>query len=72
MATDGATLICHQDRIINSEEKNPYKCIYFIDGYEQNPILGGSTGLYNENNFDSPIIIPKSIRNSLIIFTNSK
>ena len=34
MATDGATLTCHQDGIINSEEKNPYKCIYFIDGYE--------------------------------------
>ena len=72
MATDGATLTCHQDGIINSEKKNPYKCIYFVDGYEQNPILGGATGLYNSNNFDSPIIIPKSIRNSLIIFANSK
>ena len=38
-------------QIINSEEKNPYKCIYFVDGYEQNPILGGATGLYNDNNF---------------------
>ena len=72
MASNGSSLICHQDGIINSEEKNPYKCIYFVDGYEQNPILGGATGLYNENNFDSPIIIPKSIRNSLIIFANSK
>jgi hypothetical protein len=72
MATDGDSLICHQDGIINSENINPYKCIFFVDGYEQNPILGGATGLYNENNFDSPIFIPKSIRNSLIIFANSK
>lgn len=72
MATNGANLICHQDGIVNSEKKNPFQCIYFVDGYDQNPILGGATGLYNENNFNSPIFIPKSIKNSLIIFANSK
>jgi hypothetical protein len=72
MASNGSTLICHQDGIINSKEKNPYKFIYFVDGYEQNPISGGATGLYSENNFTSPIIVPKSIRNSLLLFANSK
>ena len=73
MATNGANLICHQDGIINNAEiKNPYKCIYFVDGYEKNLTLGGATGLYNDNNFNSPIFIPKSIKNSLILFANSK
>jgi hypothetical protein len=72
MASNGSSLICHQDGIVNSKEKNPYKVIYFVDGYEQNPILGGATGLYNENNFNSPIMIPKTIKNSLLIFANSR
>jgi len=72
MASNGSSLICHQDGIINSKEKNPYKVIYFVDGYEQNPILGGATGLYYENNFKSPIIVPKTIKNSMLLFANSK
>ena len=38
----------------------------------QNPTLGGGTGFYKDNEFQSPIFIPRTIRNSLIIYNQSE
>ena len=73
MAPKDSYLIPHIDGISkNKEIKQPYNFIYFLDGYEENPILGGATGLYKDNEFKSPILIPRTIRNSLLIYNQSE
>ena len=73
MATKDSYLVPHIDGIIKKTEiKQPYNFIYFIDGYEENPILGGATGIYKDNEFKIPILIPNTIKNSLLIYNQSE
>ena len=73
MAPRGSYLIPHIDGIKDKSKTNQdYNFIYFIDGYDENPILGGGTGFYKDNEFQSPIFIPRTIRNSLVIYNQSE
>tara|TARA_B100001057_G_scaffold362511_1_gene365081 strand:+ start:4355 stop:5221 length:867 start_codon:yes stop_codon:yes gene_type:complete len=69
MAPQGSYLIPHIDGIIrNTEDKKNYNFIYFLNGFDENPILGGGTGFYKDNEFELPIFIPSTIKNSLVIY----
>ena len=73
MAANDSYLVPHIDGIIKKTGiKQPYNFIYFIDGYEENPILGGATGIYKDNEFKIPILIPNTIKNSLLIYNQSE
>ena len=73
MASNDSYLIPHIDGISKSNDiKQPYNFIYFLDGYEENPALGGATGIYKDNDFKFPILIPNTIRNSLLIYNQSQ
>jgi len=73
MAPRESYLIPHVDGVIkNSETQQHYNFIYFLDGYDQNPILGGGTGFYKDNEFEYPIFIPRTIKNSLVIYNQSE
>lgn len=73
MAPKDSYLIPHIDGISkNKEIKQPYNFIYFLDGYEENPTLGGATGIYKDNDFKFPILIPNTIKNSLLIYNQSE
>ncbi len=72
MAQKDSYLIPHIDGIFKKEEKSQhYNFIYFIDGYNKNPDLGGATGFYKDNEFKTPIFIPHTIKNSLVIYNQS-
>ena len=73
MAPKNSYLIPHQDGVLrNKETQQNYNFIYFLDGYEENPTLGGATGFYKDNEFKFPIFIPRTIRNSLVIYNQSE
>ena len=72
MAANGSYLIPHIDGIANKNNmNNAFNFIYFIDGYDENHILGGATGIYKDNDFNHPIFIPTTIKNSLLIYNQS-
>ena len=69
MASKDSYLIPHIDGVFKKDKKSQhYNFIYFLDGYDENPDLGGATGFYKDNEFKSPIFIPHTIRNSLVIY----
>ena len=72
MAPNKSHLLPHVDGISKKGEiKNPYNFLYFIDGYEKNPTEGGATGIYKDNEFKYPILVPKSLKNTLLIYNSS-
>ena len=72
MATKNSYLIPHVDGISDTPTQMPYNFIYFLDGYEEDPINGGATGIYKDNEFKSAIFIPKTIKNSVLIYNQSE
>ena len=73
MASKDSYLIPHIDGVFKKDKKSQhYNFIYFLDGYDENPDLGGATGFYKDNEFKFPIFIPRTIRNSLVIYNQSE
>lgn len=73
MASNGSYLIPHIDGVLkNHQTTQHYNFIYFVDGYDENPILGGGTGFYKDNEFQYPIFIPSTIKNSLVVYNQSE
>mgnify|MGYP000907671237 CR=1 FL=1 len=72
MATKNSYLIPHIDGIFKKNKSQHYNFIYFLDGYEENPDLGGATGFYKDNEFKLPIFVPHTFKNSLIIYNQSE
>ena len=73
IAPNNSYLIPHMDGVLkNKETKQHYNFILFLDGFEENPVLGGATGFYSDNEFKNPIFIPHTIRNSLVIYNQSQ
>lgn len=71
IAKEKSYLIPHFDTVksdINTEAMLNF--IFFIDGAD-NPIDSGGTGIYSDNEFKTPLLIPKSLKNSAIVY-NSK
>ena len=56
--------IPHQDGVSkDGKTKDSYNFIFFLDGYDQDPSLGGGTGIYKDNEFKHPLLIPKTLKN---------
>ena len=73
MATRDSYLIPHIDGVIKEKQKfKNYNFIYFIDGYDEDPSLGGGTGFYKDNEFQLPIFIPKTLKNSILIYNQTE
>ena len=71
-AKKNSFLIPHVDSI--SEDKNrklTINCIHFIDGNDDDIEYSGGTGIFQDNEFKDKIFIPKTLKNSLLIY-NSK
>lgn len=70
MAGDKSFLIPHIDGVMSKEECC-YNFIYFVDGNEENVEYSGATGIYEDNNFDKPLFIPDTLRNSLLVYKST-
>ena len=71
MASKDSYLIPHFDGIAdNAKFKESFNFIFFIDGYEKNLSAGGATGIYQDNEFKKPLLVPKTIKNSILIYNN--
>ena len=69
MASKDSYLIPHFDGVAKgSKVKRGYNFIYFVDGYDKDLSLGGATGLYKDNEFKYPLLMPKTIKNSVLIY----
>jgi hypothetical protein len=67
----GSFLIPHKDSIFNSTDKTTYNFIYFIDGNNKFPNFSAATGIYNDNNFSQPLLIPNNLNNSCLVYKTS-
>ena len=73
MASNDSYLIPHIDGVIKNKEQNKnYNFIYFIDGYNEDPALGGGTGFYKDNEFKTPIFVPNNLINSILIYNQTQ
>ena len=71
-AQEGAYLIPHIDSIAeDNNEEITLNFIHFIDGNDQDIEYSGGTGIFKDNEFKEKIIIPKTLKNSLLVY-NSK
>lgn len=71
-STEGSYLIPHIDSVINNDDfKNVVNFIYFVDGGDL-PEYSGGTGIYKDNEFNIPKLIPKSLKNSVLIYDTKK
>lgn len=65
-------LIPHQDGIASkSNTKMIYNFIYFIDGNNENAEYSGATGIFRDNEFQSPIFIPKNLKNTCLVYNST-
>lgn len=68
-ADSGAFLIPHKDSayLLDSSEL-VHNCIHFIDGDDSNIEESGGTGLYLDNEFQKKVLIPSTLKNSLLVY----
>ena len=69
-AEQNSFLAPHKDGIFK-EKTIRVNFIYFVDGIDNDPISSGATGFYKDNEFKKPIFIPKTIKNSCLVYNNS-
>ena len=63
----------HIDTIsIDNDINKTLNCIHFIDGNNDDVEFSGATGIYEDNEFKKKIFIPKSLKNSLLIYNSKK
>ena len=67
----GSYLIPHMDSIFNQTKKNSYNFIYFIDGNNEFPEYSAGTGIYRDNEFKEPLLVPDNLKNSCLIYRTS-
>ncbi len=70
MVGDNSYLAPHIDGV-QTEKSKTYNFIFFIDGNNDNPLLSGGTGLYSDNNFEKPIFVPTTLKNSVLIYNST-
>ena len=70
MAGDNSFLVPHVDGLQKINRKT-YNFIYFIDGDDSNPSLSGGTGIYSDNNFEKPIFLPTTLKNSVLVYNTT-
>jgi hypothetical protein len=69
-ADEGAFLIPHKDTAyLGSESKEIiHNCIYFVDGNDSMIEESGGTGLYLDNEFQKKVLVPSTLKNSLLVY----
>ena len=71
IAQEGSFLAPHIDSVYNDKTTpNMLNMIYFVDGGDDVKNSGG-TGIYSDNDFKQPLLLPKKLKNSVLIY-NSK
>ena len=71
MAGNNSYLVPHIDGV-KSRLKKAYNFIFFLDGNDQNVSLSGATGIYKDNEFNKPLLIPSTLKNSLLIYKSTE
>ena len=71
MAGNNSYLVPHIDGVTNTM-KTAYNFIYFADGNDDNLVFSGATGIYEDNNFQKPIFIPTTLKNSLLVYKSTE
>lgn len=70
-ANEKSFLIPHMDSVSNDNDiPDIINIIYFIDGSDD-VVNSGGTGIYGDNEFKKPILVPNKIKNSMLVY-NSK
>ena len=69
-AKEGSYLVPHMDTVYNIKSTQMLNIIFFVDGGEE-PSKSGGTGIYADPDFEKPLLIPKTLKNSALIY-NSK
>lgn len=64
-------LIPHVDNVIKDGHNKTYNLIFFIDGNNKNYEFSGATGIFEDNEFENPIFIPKNLINTCLIYNSS-
>jgi hypothetical protein len=59
------------DGIFNRTDKTAYNFIYFVDGNNDFPNLSAGTGIYADNDFKKPLLVPDNLTNSCLIYKTS-
>ncbi len=71
IAEPNSFLIPHKDHIsIESNDLN-INFIYFVDGNQDNLEYSGATCIYEDNNAETTLLKPKTLKNSLLIYDNT-
>ena len=70
MAGNNSFLVPHIDGVQKTKKKT-YNFIYFIDGDNSNPSLSGGTGIYSDSNFEKPIFLPSTLKNSVLVYNST-
>lgn len=65
-------LIPHKDGISASKKRfKNFNFIYFAEGNNEIPEFSGATGIFKDNEFQSPIFIPHNMTNSCLVYDSS-
>ena len=56
----------------NIENEESFNIGLFLDGNNFNPYKSGALGLYEDNEFQRPIFIPKNLKNSMFAYDTKK
>ena len=68
---EGSFLIPHMDGIFYNTDQTSYNFIYFIDGNNDFPSSSAGTGIYGDNDFKQPLLIPDNLTNSCLVYKSS-
>ena len=73
-ASSGSILIPHKDTVAGStsnDRENFINIIFFVDANGPEGAELGATGIYRDNQFAEPILIPPTLKNSALIYKSS-
>ena len=71
MVGNNSFLIPHVDGM--TETMNcAYNFIYFLDGNDEDLVYSGATTIFEDNSFAKPIIKPKTMKNSILIYKSTE
>lgn len=71
-AQQNSFLIPHKDSISKTRQDLSLNFIYFVDGNETELEYSGATCIYKDNNAETTLLKPTSLKNSVLIYDNTK
>jgi hypothetical protein len=72
IAEEKSFLIPHMDSISLERKDLNINFIYFVDGNDYNVEYSGGTSIYEDNEANKILLKPKTLKNSLLIYDNTK